>query len=101
MAGQFTTTAEEMRAFSGKMVDVNGQIKGELAKLDSLVGSIAGGWQGAAATAYHELQARWNEDAAALNQVLDEIRQAIDATTAKYAQTEEDQRSSIGGVHGG
>ncbi|MFF7638489.1 WXG100 family type VII secretion target [Kitasatospora sp. NPDC008050] len=100
MAGQFTTTAEEMRAFSGKITEVNSQIQGELSKLNSLVESIAGGWQGAAATAYHQLQERWNDDASALNKVLDEIRQAIDATTAKYSSTEEDQRSSLSGVQG-
>ncbi|MDH6122447.1 WXG100 family type VII secretion target [Kitasatospora sp. GAS204B] len=101
MAGsQFTTTAEEMRAFSGKINEVNQQIQGELSKLNALVSSIAGGWQGAAATAYHQLQERWNEDAKALNTVLDEIRGAIDATTSKYSQTEEEQRSSLGGVQG-
>ncbi|WP_327069159.1 WXG100 family type VII secretion target [Kitasatospora sp. NBC_01250] len=100
MAGQFTTTAEEMRAFSGKITEVNSQIQGELSKLNALVESIAGGWQGAAATAYHQLQERWNEDATALNKVLDEIRQAIDATTSKYSATEEDQRSSLSGVQG-
>ncbi|GAB2743824.1 WXG100 family type VII secretion target [Kitasatospora kifunensis] len=100
MAGQFTTTAEEMRSFSGKITEVNSQVQGEIAKLNGLISSIASGWQGAAATQYHQLQEKWNDDATALNKVLDEIRQAIDATTAKYSATEEDQRSSLSGVQG-
>lgn len=100
MSGQFTMTAEEMRAFSGRIDEVNGQIQGELSKLNTLVESITQGWQGAAATAYHQLQQQWNEDAGALNKVLGEIKSAIDATTKQYAATEEDQRSSLSKVSG-
>ncbi|MDH6113187.1 WXG100 family type VII secretion target [Kitasatospora sp. MAP12-15] len=99
-AGQFTMTAEEMRAFSGSIDEVNGQIQGELKKLEALVDSITKGWQGEAAKAYHNLQHQWNEDAGALNKVLGEIKSAIDATAKQYAATEEDQRSSISKVAG-
>ncbi|WP_035846299.1 WXG100 family type VII secretion target [Kitasatospora azatica] len=100
MAGQFTTTAEEMRAFSARITEVNSQIQGEISKLNSLIGEVAGGWSGDAATAYHQLQEKWNDDANALNKVLDEIRQAIDTTTKQYSTTEDQQRSSISGVQG-
>jgi WXG100 family type VII secretion target len=100
MAGQFTVTAEEMRALSSRITEVNGQIQGEISKLNSLISEVAGGWQGQAATAYHSLQTKWNEDATKLNQVLDEIRSAIDSTAKNYAQTEEQQRGSITGVQG-
>ncbi|MFE0460920.1 WXG100 family type VII secretion target [Kitasatospora sp. NPDC058965] len=100
MAGQFTTTAEEMTAFSGRIAQVNSQVQQEIQKLNSLIGDVAGGWTGEAATAYHQLQDRWNEDASALNKVLEEIRQAIDATTKNYSATEDHQRSSISGVQG-
>ncbi|PYC81943.1 WXG100 family type VII secretion target [Streptomyces tateyamensis] len=101
MAGQFTTTAEEMTAFSAKIVQVNEQVQKEIQSLNGLIGEVAGGWTGDAATAYHQLQQRWNDDAQALNKVLDEIRQAIDATTKQYSATEDNQRSSISGVQGG
>lgn len=98
MSGQFRTTAEEMRAFSGRIAEVNSSIQQELSRLNSLVSSVTAGWQGQAATAYHQLQERWNEDATKLNRVLDEIKQAIDATTQQYSATEEDQRSSLSNV---
>ena len=96
--GQFRTTAEEMRAFSARIDQVNSSIQQELSSLNNLVGSITSGWQGQAATAYNQLQQRWNEDATKLNRVLDEIKQAIDATTRQYSATEEEQRSSLSNV---
>jgi WXG100 family type VII secretion target len=100
MAGQFTMTAEQMHAFSARMVEVNGLIQGEIGRLHTLVDGVPVGWQGAASTAYQQLQQTWNEDAAALNKVLDEIRQAIDRTARNYAVTEDRQRSNLGAVGG-
>ncbi|MEV6211026.1 WXG100 family type VII secretion target [Kitasatospora sp. NPDC051914] len=100
MAGQFKTTAEEMNAFANRIGEVNAQVQGEIQRLNSLVDSIKSGWQGAAAQAYQQMQTRFNEDATALNKVLDEIKQAIEATTKLYAQTEQDQQSSMTGVGG-
>ncbi|TQF05350.1 WXG100 family type VII secretion target [Kitasatospora acidiphila] len=100
MAGQFTTTAEEMRALSTRITQVNEQINTEVKNLNALIGEVAGGWQGQAATAYHTLQQRWNDDVTALNNVLNDIRGAIDATTKNYSTTEDDQRSALNGVPG-
>lgn len=95
MAGQFKTTAHEMDAFAKKIGEVNQQVQGEIQKLNSLVDSIASGWQGQAASAYQQLQRRFGEDAQALNKVLDEIKQAIETTTKLYAATEHDQLSGM------
>ncbi|MER5867788.1 WXG100 family type VII secretion target [Kitasatospora sp. NPDC002040] len=95
MAGQFTTTAEEMIAFANRIGDVNASVQGEIQRLNTLVDEIKQGWQGQAAAAYQQLQTRFNEDATKLNQVLDEIKQAIEATTKQYAQTEEEQRAAF------
>ncbi|MFB7667853.1 WXG100 family type VII secretion target [Kitasatospora sp. NPDC056138] len=97
MAGQFTTTAEEMTAFANRIGEVNGQIQGEIKRLNTLVDEIKSGWQGQAAAAYQQLQTRFNDDATALNKVLDEIKQAIEATTKAYSQTEQEQQSSMRG----
>ncbi|KQV16148.1 MULTISPECIES: WXG100 family type VII secretion target [unclassified Kitasatospora] len=96
MSGQFTTTADEMIAFANRIGEVNSSVQGEIQRLNTLVDEIKQGWQGQAAAAYQQLQTRFNEDATKLNQVLDEIRQAIEATTKQYAQTEEEQRSAMG-----
>ncbi|MFI6449250.1 WXG100 family type VII secretion target [Kitasatospora sp. NPDC050543] len=100
MAGQFTTTAEEMVAFAKHMEEVSNQVQGELKKLDSLVSSIASGWKGQAATAYQNLQNRFNEDARGLNEALQAIQHAIEATTKAYSATEAAQQSAISGIAG-
>jgi len=98
MSSQFRTTAADMQAFAARIGEVNSQIQQELGRLNNLVGSIVGGWQGDAATAYHQLQERWNEDATKLNRVLDEIRQAIEETSKQYQSTEQEQHSSISNI---
>ncbi|WP_371481471.1 WXG100 family type VII secretion target [Kitasatospora sp. NBC_00315] len=98
MAGQFRTTAEEMDSFAKHMGEVSEQVQGELKKLDSLVSSIASGWQGQAATAYQNLQNRFNEDARGLNEALRAIQHAIEATTKAYSEQDAAQQSSMGRV---
>lgn len=95
MAGQFTTTADEMNAFANRIAEVNSSVQEEIRRLNTLVDEIKAGWQGQAAAAYQQLQTRFNEDATKLNQVLDEIRQAIVATTQAYTATEEEQRAAM------
>ncbi|GAA2272939.1 WXG100 family type VII secretion target [Kitasatospora sp. NPDC001175] len=97
MSGQFTTTAEEMTAFANRIGEVNAQVQGEIGRLNTLVDEIQAGWKGQAAEAYKQLQHRFNDDATALNKVLDEIKQAIEATTKAYSQTEQEQQSSMRG----
>ncbi|MCX5212858.1 WXG100 family type VII secretion target [Kitasatospora indigofera] len=100
MAGQFRTTAEEMDAFAKHMGEVSDQVQGELKKLDGIVSQIASGWQGQAATAYQNLQNRFNEDAKGLNEALRAIQNAIELTTKAYAATEAAQQSALGQVAG-
>ncbi|WP_231873230.1 MULTISPECIES: WXG100 family type VII secretion target [Kitasatospora] len=87
-----------MTAFANRITEVNQQVQGEIGRLNTLVGEIASGWQGAAATAYQQMQSQFNDDATKLNQILDEIRQAIEATTKAYSMTEEEQRAAVGGI---
>ncbi|MGW4895757.1 WXG100 family type VII secretion target [Kitasatospora sp. NPDC004240] len=95
MAGQFKMTAEEMNGFAKHMGEVIQQIQGEIRRLDSLVGSVAAGWQGTAATAYKALQTRFNEDAVELNKSLTAIKEAIELTTKHYSVTEAEQQAAF------
>lgn len=95
MSGQFRTTADEMRAFSARISEVNAQIQQELNRLNNVVSGITNGWQGVAASSYHQLQDKWNEDAAKLNRVLGEIKDAIDNTSSQYTATEQEQHAGL------
>ncbi|WP_425828833.1 WXG100 family type VII secretion target [Streptomyces fractus] len=101
MAGQFNVTHEEMVAFSGRISQVNESIQGEIQRLQTVVDSITSGWKGQAATAYNNLQNQVNEDATALNRVLNEIKEAIDSTAQNYQTSEDEQASSISHVASG
>jgi WXG100 family type VII secretion target len=99
MAGQqFTTTEEEMVAFSNRISSVNSSIQGEIQRLQTVIDTITGGWKGAAATAYNNMQRQVNEDANKLNQVLNDIKDAIDATTKNYSASEEEQHQIVSNV---
>jgi WXG100 family type VII secretion target len=91
MAGKFRTTVEEMRAYGARVDQVNRDIQTELARVKGVVAALEGAWRGEARTAYALLQKRWDEDAAALNAVLGEIRRAIEETTRSYGQAEREQ----------
>jgi WXG100 family type VII secretion target len=96
MAGQqFTTTEEEMVAFSNRISSVNNSVQGEIRRLQTVIDTITSGWRGSAATAYNNLQSQVNQDATRLNNVLNDIKEAIDATTKNYSASEEEQRASI------
>lgn len=96
MSGQqFTMTEEEMVAFSGRISSVNSSIQGEIRRLQTVIDTITGGWKGSAATAYNNLQQQVNQDANKINQILLDIREAIDQSTRNYSVSEEEQRSQI------
>lgn len=96
MAGQqFTMTEEEMVAFSGRISSVNSSIQGEIRRLQQVIDTITSGWKGSAATAYNNLQGQVNQDATKINQILNDIKEAIDATTKNYSASEDEQRSTI------
>lgn len=84
-----------MVAFSNKISSVNSSIQGEIKRLQTVVDTVTGGWQGAAATSFNTMQNQVNTDATKLNQVLGEIKEAIDATTKNYAASEEEQRQIV------
>lgn len=84
-----------MVAFSGRISSVNSSIQGEIQRLQTVIDTITAGWKGQAATSYNNLQSQVNQDATRLNQILNDIKEAIDATTKNYVASEEEQQQSI------
>ncbi|MEV8308904.1 WXG100 family type VII secretion target [Streptomyces flavidovirens] len=95
MAGQFRVTEDELTRLSGQITTVNGQIQGEIRRLDGVIGQIAGGWQGEAAKSYRALQDRWNEEAKAMSAILEDIKNSVDATRSNYTASEEQQNAEV------
>ena len=60
-----------------------------------LLKNLNGGWQGQAAQSYRQLQDRWNSDAKKMNDILNDIKEAVDSTRSNYSASEEQQNSEI------
>ena len=95
MAGQFRVTEDELRSLSSKISEVKATVQGEVKRLYGVISQIAGGLQGQAASAYHRLQQQWNEDARKMNNILNDIKEAVDSTRQNYSATEEQQNSEV------
>jgi len=98
MAGQYTTTTDEMQRAAQQVLSTNEQIQGQLRSLQSQLAPLAGAWQGQASTAFQQLMERWNIDAAKLNQALEGIGTAIQGSGRSYQQAEEQHAQSMSSI---
>ncbi|MGE3287533.1 MAG: WXG100 family type VII secretion target [Pseudonocardia sp.] len=92
---QFTTTTEEMAQAARHVRAVDEAVQGDLATLRGQLAPLAGAWQGAAATEFTRLMARWDTSAAQLNQALRDIGESIDGSARNYQAQEDAQASSM------
>lgn len=74
----------------------SGNINTKLADLKSFLAPLVASWDGSAAEAYHQAQAKWDSAAADLNQVLAAIGTAVGAGNEGMQQTERSSAQSWG-----
>ncbi len=86
---QFGAEFEQMTAAAQHVAEVNQSVQGQLTALRSQLAPLAGGWKGQAATAFHLLMQRWDNDARVLNEALNGIGEQIRGSGAPYAQADE------------
>jgi WXG100 family type VII secretion target len=104
MANSFQTGSNEMLTAVRTMEETNQALLGNLKTLQQEVEGVAGAWQGAAATAFTTLMAKFDEDAAKLNRDLGQIAEAVTGNQKAY-QAQEDTTNSqmtqiLGGLNG-
>ena len=97
MAGSLAVTWQELSSASNKIVSTEGDIKGQLGQLKSLVDGLGGTWQGAANSAYTSLYASWDKSAAQLFEALDGIAKMLGQAATAYEQTENQLKSGFSG----
>ncbi|MBC3178994.1 WXG100 family type VII secretion target [Corynebacterium lujinxingii] len=68
---QIAGASEDMRASASR-------INGDLAELKQMLQPMAQTWEGTAATAYQAHQAKWDQAAEDLNQILTQIAQTVE-----------------------
>lgn len=98
MADSYGTQLDTMATASRHVSDVNQQVQSELSALMSRLEPLAGTWKGSSAVSFHSLKARWNENAARLNDALADISAAIATSGTTYRAADENQQSSFSGI---
>lgn len=68
---QITNVSEDLRSSAAR-------INGDLAELKQMLQPMAETWQGSAATAYQAHQAKWDQAADELNQILNQIATTVE-----------------------
>lgn len=97
MAG-YTTGAPELQAAAKEMESGNADLMQQLSQLASSVEGVSGAWQGAAATAFHSLMARFSEDAKKLNDSLVQISEQVAGSATAYQAQEEQAQQSLSSI---
>jgi WXG100 family type VII secretion target len=101
MANSFQTGSAEMLQAVKSMEETNQAMLGNLKTLQGEVEQVAGMWQGAAATAFTTLMAKFDEDAAKLNRDLGQIAEATTGNQKAYQAQEDTTNSAMSQILGG
>jgi WXG100 family type VII secretion target len=94
VAEQFGTQTQVMTAAGQHVFEVRDQINAQLAQLRAQLGPLEGTWRGDASTAFHQLMARWNDDARRINAALQSIGESVQASGTTYRAAEDEIASS-------
>jgi len=97
MSGSLAVTWQELSSASNRITSTEGDIRGQLGQLKSLVDGLGGTWQGAASSAYNTLYANWDKSAAQLFEALSGIAQMLAQAAQTYEQTENQLKSGFSG----
>jgi WXG100 family type VII secretion target len=101
MANSFQTGSAEMLQAVKTMEEVNQAMLGNLKTLQQEVEQVAPAWQGAAASAFTTLMAKFDEDAARLNRDLGQIAEATTGNQKAYQAQEDTTNSAMTQILGG
>lgn len=71
------------------------EVEADLRKLSSLAEELGSSWRGQAASGFHSLMTRFNEDGVKLQQALGEIADLLDKQANAHQQNDEQQNQMI------
>lgn len=71
------------------------EVDGELNKLQGVVDTLAGAWQGAAGASFQTLMARWREDTNKLLTAMNNIADMLDESGTSHQATDEEQQQTM------
>lgn len=96
----FDVTPEELDALAKHIGDISDQIQAQARTVKGAAEGVAGGWGGAAASAFQQLMVRMDEDVRKLDQALQSIQEQIASTSDVYRRNEAEQENTVSGIAG-
>ncbi|MCP2165808.1 WXG100 family type VII secretion target [Goodfellowiella coeruleoviolacea] len=97
MAG-YATGSDVMLQAAKDIDNVNQETNGILTSLSGQLSSLEGAWVGSAATAFHQLMERFNDDARKLSEALQSISEQMQGSAQTYIQQEEEQSQAMSSI---
>ena len=91
----FKTDVATMNQAAGNVDQINGEVQGELSRLQGVVQEVSGAWKGQAQGAFMGLMERWDSSARELNQALMSIAENLRANASSFEATEETNASAF------
>ena len=76
-------------------------IDGHLKRLEGDLSTIGSSWQGAASVQFTSLMAQWQENAAKVNQALQDLADNLNATNSSFGDNEAETENSFSQLLGG
>ncbi len=84
----FKTDVATMTQAASNVDSINGQVQGELTRVQGIVEEVAASWKGQAQAAFQGLMERWNVSAKELNDALMSISENIRANAMAFDDAE-------------
>ncbi len=89
MSSNIAVTPEQLESVSAQLSNAASTIESTLSQVKAQVESVAGAWQGVAATDFQNLMTQWNQDSMGLHQVLTQISQNLIKAAQAYAEADQ------------
>ena len=97
MAGQIRITPDQMRGRAGEYRTEADKVNDVIARMDSLLASLQGEWEGAASQSYANRYAELKPGFVKAEELIREIAAALDATARIVEETDASIASQFGG----
>ena len=100
ISSSYNTELSQIQQASQHVTDVSQQIQSQLSQLYNNIEPLTSTWQGGAASSFQQLHAQWQQDAAKINQVLQQISEGLLVNYNQYSNAESDNSQMMTTIDG-
>ena len=100
MADQRATAGALQEGFNA-VQSTKTDIDGHISRLEADLSTVSGSWQGEAAAQFQSLMNQWHENAAKVNQALQDLADNLQATDSSMAHNESETQNTFHQLLGG